>query len=425
MMGERIILVWVGPAAPAPVNSVNVTETPSPLRFLTRQRKVKDSRMRFVPFILRNAFRNKRRTLLTILSIGMSLFLISTLKTVLDELESPPSTPESAKRVVTRHLTGLGSTMPISHRERLRQVPGVEAVIASQWFGGTYKDPSNFFPQFAVDADNFPAVYPEIHTQTPEQMDAFIKLRTASLVGIDLAKRFNWSVGDRITLQGNIFPADAELTITGLVSGGGSDGNLYFHWDYFNELFPQNVSGAFIVKAKDAADIPAIMENVDSVFSNTTAPTKTETESAFILSFASMWGNVRLLMASIATVVIFTVILVAANTMAMSIRERTGEIAILKTVGFKPAQIFRMLIAESVLIALTGGLWGALGARFLYGLVNLQSVSQGFIQTMTVRWSTVALSAGIAIVVAIFSTLVPAYSASRLPIAVAVRRRGE
>jgi putative ABC transport system permease protein len=138
-----------------------------------------------------------------------------------------------------------------------------------------------------------------------------------------------------------------------------------------------------------------------------------------------MWGNVRLLMASIATVVIFTVILVAANTMAMSIRERTGEIAILKTVGFKPALIFRMLIVESVLIALTGGLCGALGARFLYGLMNLNSVSQGFIQTMTVRWSTVALAAGIAIVVAVFSTFVPAYSASRLPIAVAVRRHGE
>ncbi|HET9942090.1 MAG TPA: FtsX-like permease family protein [Terriglobia bacterium] len=381
--------------------------------------------MRFVPFILRNAFRNKRRSILTILSIGMSLFLISTLKTVLDELESPPSTPESAKRVVTRHLTGLGSTMPVAHRDRIRQVPGVEEVIASQWFGGIYKDPSNFFPQFALDAEKFSVVYPEIKPQTPDQMEAFVKLRTGALAGVDLARRFGWKVGDRVTLQGNIFPADPELTLTGLVSGGGSDGNLYFHWDYLNELFPQNISGTFIVKAKDAQDIPAISENVDAVFSNTTAPTKTETESAFILSFASMWGNVRLLLASIATVVIFTVILVAANTMAMSIRERTGEIAILKTVGFAPGQIFTMLIAESVLIALTGGLLGSVGGRLLYQFVNLNSVSQGFIQTMTVRWSTIAMAAGIAIVVAIFSTLIPAYSASRLPIAVAVRRRGE
>ena len=381
--------------------------------------------MRFVPFILRNTFRNLRRTILTILSIGMSLFLISTLKTVLDELESPPSTPESAKRVVTRHLTGLGAVMPIAHRDRIRQVPGVEEVVASQWFGGVYKDPANFFAQFAVDADKFAVVYPEVLTQTPDQMDAFVKLRTGTLVGTELAKRFGWKVGDKITLKGAIFPVDPELTITGLVSGGGSESNLYFHWDYLNELFPQNISGTFIVKAKNAEDIPAISENVDTIFSSTTAPTKTETESAFILSFASMWGNVRLLVASIATVVIFTVILVAANTMAMSIRERTGEIAILKTLGFSPRQVLGMLISESLLIALAGGLIGSLGGRLLFSFVNLSSISMGFIQILRIRWTTVAMAAGISLVVAIFSTLLPAYSASRLPIAVAVRRRGE
>ena len=381
--------------------------------------------MKFVPFIFRNTFRNLRRTLLTILSIGMSLFLISTLKTVLDELESPPSTPESAKRVITRHLTGLGSVMPIAHGERIRQVPGVEEVTPNQWFGGVYKDPANFFAQFALDADKLALVYPEIHTQTPEQMENFVKLRTGALAGVDLAKRFGWKVGDRITLQGTIFPADPELTLTGLVSGGGSDSTFYFHWDYLNELFPQNISGTFAIKAKNAEDIPAISETVDALFSNSTAPTKTETESAFILSFASMWGNVRLLVASIATVVIFTVILVAANTMAMSIRERTGEIAILKTLGFAPGRIFGMLLAESAFIALAGGLMGSLVARFLFSFVNLNDVSMGFIQTFTVRWTTVGMAAGISIIVAVFSTLVPAYSASRLPIAVAVRRRGE
>jgi putative ABC transport system permease protein len=381
--------------------------------------------MRFVPFILRNTFRNRRRTLLTILSIGMSIFLISTLKSVVDELESPPSTPESAKRVVTRHLTGLGSVMPIAHRDRIRQVPGVEEVVASQWFGGVYKDPANFFAQFALDAEQFPMVYPEVQTQTPGQMEEFIKLRTGALAGVELAKRFGWKVGDRITLQGAIFPVDPELTITGLVSGGGSESNFYFHWDYFNELFPQNVSGTFIVKAKNAEDIPAISENVDTIFSNTTAPTKTETESAFILGFASMWGNVRLLLASISTVVIFTVVLVAANTMAMSIRERTGEIAILKTLGFSPRQVLGMLIAESMLIALAGGLLGSLGGRLLYSSMNLSSMTMGFIQTLNVRWTTVGIAAGISLLVAIVSTLVPAYGASRLPIAVAIRRRGE
>jgi putative ABC transport system permease protein len=256
-------------------------------------------------------------------------------------------------------------------------------------------------------------------------MDAFVKLRTGALAGIELAQRFGWKVGDRITLEGAIFPINPELTIAGLVSGGGSESNFYFHWDYFNELFPENMAGTFIVKAKNAEDIPAISENIDTIFASTTAPTKTETESAFILSFASMWGNVRLLVASIATVVIFTVILVAANTMAMSIRERTGEIAILKTLGFSPGQVLGMLIAESVLIALAGGLLGSLGARFLYGLMNLSAYSMGFFQTLTVRWTTVGMAAGIALLVAVFSTLIPAWTASRLPIAVAVRRRGE
>jgi putative ABC transport system permease protein len=185
------------------------------------------------------------------------------------------------------------------------------------------------------------------------------------------------------------------------------------------------MAGTFIVKAKNAEDIPAISENIDSIFASTTAPTKTETESAFILSFASMWGNVRLLVASIATVVIFTVILVAANTMAMSIRERTAEIAILKTLGFSPRQVLGMLIAESALIALAGGLLGSLGARLLYSLINLSAYSMGFFQTLNVRWTTVAMAAGISLVVAVFSTLIPALAASRLPIAAAVRRRGE
>src|SRR5437867_3467038 len=173
--------------------------------------------MKFVSFILRNALRNRRRTVLTILSISMSLFLICTLRTLLDALESPTLTPEAAKRVVTRHATGLANFMPISYRERIRRVPGVEEVMANQWFGGVYKDPANFFAQFVVDADHFFDVYSEIRTETPEQRHAFTGLRTASLAGVNLAKRFDWKVGDRITLQGSIFPVNAETTIVGLV----------------------------------------------------------------------------------------------------------------------------------------------------------------------------------------------------------------
>ena len=195
------------------------------------------------------------------------------------------------------------------------------------------------------------------------------------------------------------------MTIDGLVDGGGSESNFYFHLDYLNELFRPNGGacnqvGTFIVKAKNAEDLPAISENIDAMFESSTAPTKTESEASFILGFVSMLGNVRLLVMSISTVVLFTVILVAANTMAMSIRERTGEIAILKTLGFAPGLILYMMVAESMMIALAGGLLGSLGARYLYRTLNLDALSRGFVQQLDVRWNTVLLSAGIALAVA-------------------------
>jgi putative ABC transport system permease protein len=382
--------------------------------------------MKFLPFILRNTFRNRRRTILTILSIGMSLFLITTLRTLLVSLESPPLTPESAKRVVTRHQTSLANVMPVAHKQRIRQIPGVEEVISAQWFGGVYKDPANFFAQFAMDADGFFNVFPEISVEAPGQKEAFVEERTAALAGVSLARRYGWKVGDRITLQGSIFPVNPELIIRGIVQGGGSDNTFYFHWDYFNELLDDaNISGTFFVKARSADDIPAISEAVDSMFANSTAPTKTETEKAFVLGFVSMIGNVRTLVVSISTVVVFTIILVAANTMAMSIRERTGEIAILKTLGFSQGQVLSLMITESAAIALAGGLAGSLAARYVFGAVDFNELTFGFIQAFNVTWDTILLSAAISLFVAITSTLVPAWSASRLAIADAIRRRGE
>ena len=383
--------------------------------------------MKLLPLIIRNAFRNKRRTILTVLSIGMSLFLISTLKTMLESLTSPPMTPESAKRVVVRHQTGLTNVMPIAYRERIRQVPGVEEVAANQWFGGVYKDPANFFANFAIDADTFFKVLAEAKVQSPEQEAAFIKEKTGSLVGVKLAKRFGWKVGDTVTLEGTIFPFNVETKVVGLVDGGGSEAVMYFHFDYFNELFttPFDQAGTFTVKARSADDLPAISEAIDTMFRNSTAPTKTETESAFILGFASMWGDVRTLVVSISTIVLFTVVLVAANTMAMSIRERTGEIAILKTLGFSPGTVLTMMVAESMVIATVGGVGGALAAKLLFGAVDIQMASGGFLQSFDVSANTVLMCFGIGIIVAFASTAVPAWSASRLPIAEAVRRRGE
>src|SRR5438093_4088692 len=382
--------------------------------------------MKYLRLIFRNVLRNRRRTILTVLSITMSLFLISTLKTLLDELENPPTTPETAKRLFTRHKVSLGVMMPLAYREKIRSVPGVQDITTYQWFGGVYKDPANFFGQFAVDADRLFAIYPEYKIDDPAHIQDFIKERTAALAGVKLAQKYGWKVGDRITLKGTFTTFDVETTIRGLVDGGGSENTFYFHYDYFNELSNNSGQiGTLSVKAKSAEDIPAVIDSIDSMFANSTAPTKTESEKAFFLSFVSMYGNVRLLVVSISTVVLFTIILVAANTMAMSIRERTGEIAILKTLGFTSRDVLGVLIAESALIALAGGLLGSLGARYLLGAVDFQTYTAGFIQAFDVKWETVMLAAAISLAVAFGSTFIPAWNASRLQIADAVRRRGE
>jgi putative ABC transport system permease protein len=315
--------------------------------------------------------------------------------------------------------------MPIAYRDKIRSMPGVEEVSPYQWFGGIYKDPANFFAQFAVDPEHFFAVYPDMHVVSPDQLEAFKKERTAALAGVSLAKRYGWNIGDRVALKGTFFP-DVELIIRGFLKDSGSENLFLLRWDYLNEVVKDfNAAGTFAIKVRSAEDIPAVIEGIDTTFANSTAPTKTETEKAFALSFVSMLGNVRTLVISISTVLIFTIILVAANTMAMSIRERTGEIAILKTLGFSPGQVLGVLIAESAFIAVLGGLLGALAARYLLGALDFNAYTTGFIQVFDVRWATVFLSAAISLAVAFTSTFVPAWSASRLAIAEAVRRRGE
>src|SRR5215469_7408467 len=206
--------------------------------------------MKFLPLIFRNLTRNRRRTVLTILSISMSLFLVSTLWTLLQELESPPQTPESATRVITRHQTSLANSMPISYREKIRSIPGVEEVSAYQWFGGVYKDPANFFAQFAVDPDRFFTVYTDMQVVSPDQMEAFKKERTAALAGVTLAKRYGWNLGDRIMLQGTFLP-NVELVLRGFLKDGGSDALFVFRYDYLNEVVPDfNQTSTFAVKVK-------------------------------------------------------------------------------------------------------------------------------------------------------------------------------
>jgi putative ABC transport system permease protein len=279
-------------------------------------------------------------------------------------------------RVVVHRATSMTESMPVSYKQRIAALPGVKYVESMDWFGGYYADPSNFFANFATDVDDFDKVADEL-VIPPDQLAAWKRERTAVLVGKRLMETYHWKMGDRITLKGTIYPVDLEFIIRAVYTDPDDvsvERAMYFHWDYFDEsLGRPGRTGSFYVKAATPEDVPRLTERIDTLFRNTDAETKTETEKAFNLSFVSMLGNIKLLLNAICLAVVFTILLVAGNTMAMSIRERIGEVGVLKTLGFRQNAILYLLVGESVAIALLGGILGALGAKTTYGFVHITS----------------------------------------------------
>ncbi len=332
--------------------------------------------MKLLRLIWRNASRNPRRTVLTILSITVSIFLVSTLQAILHQLDSIGEGSDSSHlRLVTRHAVSLGHELPIAHKAKIAALPGVKYVASFTWFGGIYRSPENFFANFAVDVEDFEKLVDEF-TIPPDQLEAWKTERSAALVGRKLMEQYGWTLGDRVTLQGTIYPADMEFIIRAVYTAPRDidERAFYFHWDYFDEaLGRRGRAGTFSVKVDSPGDVPRLMDAIDRLFRNTDAETKTETEQAFNLSFVSMLGNVKLLLNVISAAVVFSIMLVAANTMAMSIRERTGEVAVLKTLGFRRNRILLLLVGESVAIALLGGLLGSVGAKGAYAFIGATS----------------------------------------------------
>ncbi|MBI2563808.1 MAG: FtsX-like permease family protein [candidate division NC10 bacterium] len=379
--------------------------------------------MTYASFIWTNIARNPRRTILTIVSIGLSLFVLSTLMTVLTELNREPEGEDTHLRLVVRRATSLADRLPEAYAAKLQRVPGVRLVHALTWFGGIYIDERNFFANFACDPDTLFAMFPE-NRIPPEQIKAFRAERIAAIAGRKLVERFKWRLGDRITLQGTIYPVDLQFVLRGIYTGT-DETAFFFHRAYLEEALgrPGKV-GTFWLKAASAGDIPRIMDAVDTLFKNSDAETKTETERAFQLGFISMLGNVKTLIASISSVVVFTILLVTANTMAMSIRERAREIAILKTLGFGRRRLLGVLMGESAVIALTGGVLGCVGARLFFSVVDVWRYTQGLFPIFIVEPSTVLLGIGLSVLIGLASAALPAIRVSRLTIAEALRRVG-
>jgi putative ABC transport system permease protein len=382
--------------------------------------------MTLTRFVTKNAFRNKRRSILTVLSVGVSLLLLTFMMTLWTGFYIDKGSAESTRRLVTRHRVSLTNSLPGFYREKIRAVPGVVAVVPNSWFGGLYKDdkPDNFFPQFGTDPDEFPKVYPEMQIP-PEQLAAWQRDRAGAIVNDELAAKFGWKVGDRIVVQGTIYPVNLELTIRGIFHWPTMNKTLYFNTKYVEEAVSwfKGQAGTFSIMSESSDDVAKVASAVDDMFRNAPQPTKTESEKAFGLSFVNMLGNVKAFILSICLAVVFTTLLVSANTMAMSIRERTREVAVLKTLGFERQTILGLFVGESMALSIAGGLFGCGFAWVLLAIIK-QSPMGFFLAQMRVSLGTLGVAVLVAALVGFFSSLVPSYHASRVEIVEGLRHIG-
>lgn len=381
-----------------------------------------------LPLLMKNSLRNRRRSVLTILSIAASLCLLAILVAIYQSFFLTEATPDQALRLITRHRVSLANPLPLSYEQQIRQVPGVTDVMLTQWFGGTYKDsrdPKNFFARFAVEPDKLGTVYPEIKFPDNERQ-AFLNETTACIVGRKTADRHGMKLGDRITIVGDIFPITIELILRGIYENPQDNESLYFHYKYLNESLRDTASlrdsvGAFAIRLAKPEDASVVARSVDDKFRNSSAQTKTETELAFQLSFLAFLGDVKLILLAISAAVTFTILLVSGNTMAMAVRERVREVGVLKTLGFTNGSVLWLLIGEAVFISLIGGVLGLLIA---WGLLSvIRNLPGGFanLSTVTVNPTVIVVCLAAAGLIGVVSSLIPAVGASRRPIVDALR----
>jgi putative ABC transport system permease protein len=378
--------------------------------------------VKFLPMVLANLGRHKRRTVLTILSVSLALFLFAMLRSVVTTL-SAGAEVSSANRMIVQNASAIVFTLPQSYANRLAAVPHVKAVTWENWFGGKYGDGRKFFAQFAVEPESFLTMYPEFGI-SEEAKQAFFREKSAAIVGEGLVKAFGWKVGQNITMQGTIFPGDWTFTIRGIyhpTEKAYGDDSFIFRYDYLYEKYPAQVTpGWFVLRIDDPSAAPQVAKAIDDQFRNSPAPTKTGTEAAFSAGFATMWGNVSLLMNTIGMAVVFAILLVTANAMMMNQRERTSEVAVLKTIGFRNGTVFGLVIVEAAVISLTGAVIGLAGAVALPLVTGISS--GGFLPGFHVTPGTVIVGISVALLLTVASGLLPALGAARLPIVQALRR---
>jgi len=382
--------------------------------------------MRYLPLILKNCWRNRRRTTLTVASIGVSMCLLGVVVSMYHAFYMGAPAPDEAVRLVVRNRISIAVAIPLSYRDRIQRIPGVRQAMYANWFSGVYKDsrnPKNMFARFAVDKEKLFQVFGEF--QIPEdQKKAFLRERSACVIGRDVASGLNLKVGDRLPIKGDIFPGDFEFTIRGIFDSPRSSQVMYFDREYLEQSMSERrrgFVGMYYVRIDDPAHSARVAQAIDDEFHNSTAQTKTESEQAFTVGFLSLLGNVKMYMIAISAAVMFTILLVSANTMAMSVRERVREIGVLKTLGFTPAAVLGLILGEACALSVAGGAIGYLISTLLMQVVA-KSPFGGFLPALPlIEVPVAAVCIAIAAAIGVVSSLVPAAGASRLPIVEALR----
>ena len=378
--------------------------------------------IKFLPLLLSSLGRKKTRTALTIGSFAVALFLYAILTAVQASFDSAVAAG-GADRLVVSNRTSFIVPLPYAYRDRIARVPGIVTNGLGVWFGGVYQDPKNFFAQFAIDPSTWRALYPEF-VVPPEQWETFLKTKSGVVVGQTTARRFGWKVGDRIPLQGGAYPGLWEFDLVGIYTGTREFDDLtqfWFRYDYLKDKAPiedANMVGWYIVKLASIDDTVRISKEIDDLFANSPYETRTLTERALNQSFIKAMGNIKFLLVTIGAVVFFTLLLVTGNTVAASVRERTGELAVLKAVGFSDDFVLRLVFLESVLLACLGGGLGLLGGY----VFTLRGDPTGFFPAFYIPLPGFAFGILLIVATGLVAALIPAFGARRLSVIEALRR---
>jgi len=378
-------------------------------------------------FVVRNTFRNKRRSLLTMISISFSLLLLTLMICIWRSFYVDQVAPEASRRLIIRDKVSLAFFLPAYYRDKIRSVPGVTAVVPMTWFEGRYIDnrPEHFFARLATDPDEYLKVASDKITP-PDQLKAWQQDRAGALVDETLVKKYGWKLGDRIHIQGTIFPADLDLTIRAIYHRDPPQNALYFNAKYLEEAVSwfKGQAGWYGAQVDSADHVASASKQIDDMFRNSPLPTKTESEKAFLLGFVASLGNVKAFILGICGAVAFAIMLVSANTMAMSVRSRTREVAVLKTLGFTRNRVLSIFVSESIALSVAGGVLGILVAIPVIAGMTQRFIGLGIPLNMRVTVPTAVLSLLAALTLGIVSGCLPAYRASRMGIVDGLRHIG-